>query len=159
MCNFLSAWAHRRFPDWATSPSIMHSQGAYNLHPPTPRYSNTWKVSTVVAWLDSIVVSNTKLPLIELSIKTVLLLSLTRPLRSADLANFLLPNLKYLPEGVMVKPLKEFFFPAFESNSNLCPANVLKVYVERTQSIRKTENSLFLTTTLKHPPTNSSYNC
>ena len=44
------------------------------------------------------------------------------------------------------------FFPAFESDSNLCPANILKVYVERTESIRKTENSVFLTTTPKHHP-------
>ena len=28
-------------------------KGAYNLRPPKPRYSNTWKVSTVVTWLDS----------------------------------------------------------------------------------------------------------
>ena len=78
------------------------------------------------------------------------------------MANFLLSNLKSLPEGVMVmpacptkkshigKPLKEFFFLAFESNSNFCPANILKMYVERTQSIRKTENSLFLMTTPKY---------
>ena len=151
-------------------PIGQHSQvsrilkGAYNLHPPTSRYSNTWKVSTVVAWLDSVESSNTKLPLIDLSIKVVLLLSLTRPLRSADLANFLLTNLKYLPEGATVmpvypskqsrigKPLKEFFFPAFESNSNLCPADTLKVHVRRTESIRKSENSLFLTIIPSHHP-------
>ena len=100
---------------------------ACNLCPPTPRYSNTWKVSTVVVWLGSI--------------KTVLLLSLTRPLQSADLSNFFLSSLKYLPEDAMIMPAcpskqsrvgksrKEFFFPAFESNSNLCPANALRVYV------------------------------
>ena len=38
-------------------PNRQHSQvlfilkRAYNLHPPTPRYSNTQKVSTAVAWL------------------------------------------------------------------------------------------------------------
>ena len=48
------------------------------------------------------------------------------------------------------KTTKRVLLPAFESNSNLCPANVLKVYMERTESIRKTENSLFLTTTPKH---------
>ena len=116
-------------------PSEQHPQvstifkGTYNLCPPTPRYSNTWKLSTVVSLLDSIV-SSTKL-LIKLSIKTVLLLSLTRPLCSVNLANFLLSNLKYLPEGAMVmpacpskqsrigRPLKEFFFPVFEPNCNL----------------------------------------
>jgi len=28
-------------------------KGKYNQCPPTPRYSSTWKVSTVVTWLDS----------------------------------------------------------------------------------------------------------
>jgi len=56
------------------------------------------------------------------------------------LANFLLLNLKFLPEGALFmpacpskqrhigKPLKEFFFPAFEVNPNLCPVNAIKVY-------------------------------
>ena len=143
-------------------------KGAYNLRPPTPRYSSTWKVSTVVTWLDSIELSNEKLPLIELSIKTVLLLSLTRPLRSADLANFLLPNLKYLPEGALFmpacpskqsrigKPLKEFFFPAFEVNPNLCPANAIKIYSKRTECIRKSESLFFLTTVPDHHPATAS---
>ena len=79
-------------------------KGVYNLHPPKPRYSNTWKVSTVVTWSDSIDLKSSGLSLIELSIKTVLLLALTRPLRSADLASFQLSNIRYLPEGVIITP-------------------------------------------------------
>ena len=54
------------------------------------------------------------------------------------------------------KSLKEFFFPAFESNSNLCPANALRVYVDRTSSIRKSETSLFLTSTPSHRPASAA---
>ena len=79
-------------------------KGAYNLRPPKPRYSNTWKVSTVVTWLDSIDLKSSGLSLMKLSIKTVLLLALTRPLRSADLASFQLSNIRYLPEGVIITP-------------------------------------------------------
>ena len=61
-------------------------------------------MSTVVAWLDSIDLKSSELSLMELSIKTVLLLALTRPLRSADLANFQLPNVRYLPEGMIITP-------------------------------------------------------
>ena len=71
-------------------------KGAFNLRPPTPQYSSTWKVNIVIIWLDSIELSNKKLLLIETLTKIVLLLSLTRPLHLADLTNFLLPNLKYL---------------------------------------------------------------
>ena len=81
-------------------PQVIHTlKGAYNLRPPTPKYSNTWKMNIVVTWLDSIELSNKKLPLIEPSTKTVLLLSLTRLLHLADLGNFLLPNLKYHQNG------------------------------------------------------------
>ena len=37
-----------------------------------------------------------------MSIKAMLLLVLTRPLRSADLASFQLPNIRYLPEGLLL---------------------------------------------------------
>jgi len=65
------------------------------LHPPTPRYFSTWKVNIVVTWLDSTDSSNGKLLLIDLSIKTVVL---TRP---ADIATFLITNLRFLPEGAV----------------------------------------------------------
>ena len=132
-------------------------KGAYNQRPPTPRYSSTWKVSTVVTWLDSIDSSNEKLSLIDLSVKTVLLLALTRPMRSADLASLLVTNLKFLPEGAVFSPscpskqsrankaMKDFFFPMFTPNSNLCPVNAIRVYIKRVEKFRKSETSLFLT--------------
>ena len=150
-------------------PQIAHVlKGAYNLRPSKRRYSNTWKVSTVVAWLDSIDLKSSELSLMELSIKTVLLLALIRPLRSVDLANFQLPNVRYLPEGMIItpshlskqsrigKPVKDFFFPAFAINSNLCPVNTMKAYIERTNSLRVSENSLFLTAVPKHHPATAS---
>ena len=71
-------------------------KGAYNLGPPKPRYSNTWIVSIVVTWLDSIDLKSLGLSLVELLIKTVLLLALyNQTLRSADLASFQLPNTRY----------------------------------------------------------------
>ena len=70
-------------------PQIAHIlKDAYNVRSPKPRYSNTWKVSTVVTWLDSINLNSSGLSLLELSIKTMLLLALTRPLRSTDLTSF-----------------------------------------------------------------------
>ena len=143
-------------------------KGAYNLRPPKPRYSNTWKVSTVVTWLDSIDLKSSGLSLMELSIKTVLLLALTRPLRSADLASFQLSNIRYLPEGVIITPshlskqsrmgksVKDFFFPAFTVNPNLCPVNTVKAYIERTSSLRASEKFLFLTAVPKHHPATAS---
>lgn len=75
-------------------------KGAYNIHPPKPCYSNTWKVNAL--WLLGWTILISELFLMELSIKTVLLLALTRPLRSVDLASFQLANIRYLPEGVII---------------------------------------------------------
>ena len=79
-------------------------KGMYNMHPSKPCYFNIWEVSTVVTWLDSTDLKSLGLSLMELSIKTVLLLALTRPLRSADLASFLISYLQYFPEGVINTP-------------------------------------------------------
>ena len=48
---------------------------AYNLRPPTPQYSHTWKVSTMVARLDSIQLPNTKLPFIDFLIRSFITVS------------------------------------------------------------------------------------
>ena len=57
-------------------------KGVYNDRPPLPRYSSTWNVQTV---LDHLVAlgDNDKLNLKQLSYKTVMLLALTCPSRSA----------------------------------------------------------------------------
>ena len=138
-------------------PQLVHIlKGAYNLCLPTPRYFTTWKVSTVMAWLDSIDSSDQRLSLIELSFKTALMLALTRPLHSADLAGLSLPNLKFLLERAVFIPscpskqshankaLKEFFFPSFTPNCNLCPVNAIRLYIKRVKTFRKSETSFYL---------------
>ena len=74
-----------------------------------------------------------KVFMIDLSVKTALLLVL--PLRSSDLDDLALTNLRYISEGVVFlpnklakpscagRPGKEFFFPSFPDNPNLYPVN------------------------------------
>ena len=80
-------------------------KGAFHERPPQPRYSETWDVSKVTSFLESLG-SNDKLPATELTLKTVMLLALTRPSRSVDLANLSLDYRKYSPEGVTFMPTK-----------------------------------------------------
>ena len=85
-------------------------KGAYNLCPPKPYYSNTWKVSTVVTWLDSIDLNSSELSLMEVAIpnggicQNCFAISTHQTLKSADLANFQLPNVRYLPDGMIITP-------------------------------------------------------
>ena len=80
----------------------------------------------------------------ELTFKTVILLALTRPSRSVDLAN--LTGNNYSPEGVTFaltklakqstqsKPVTEIFFPYFQLGDNyVCPLTTLQAYEDRTK--------------------------
>ena len=144
-------------------------KGVFHQRPPQPRYSETWDVNVVATYLESLG-ENETLPLPVLTHKTVMLLALTRPSRSADLSQLDLTGRRYLPEGVVFpptklakqsrqsRPLTDFFFPTFPHNKRLCPVHTLKAYEERTASFREGQGSsaLFLTTIKPHSPAASS---
>ena len=144
-------------------------KGIFHERPPQPRYSQTWDVSKVTSYIESLG-ENDSLSLAELTHKTVMLFALTRPSRSADLSQLHLQFRRYLPEGVAFqptklakqsrqsKPLAEFFFPAFHANELLCPVVTLKAYEDRTEEVREETGPrpLFLTTIKPHSPASSS---
>ena len=144
-------------------------KGAFHERPPQPRYSETWDVSKVTAYLQSMG-GNDTLSLSDLTHKTVMLMALTRPSRSADLTGLNLDHRKYSPEGVTFlptklakqskqsKPLTEFFFSAFPSNKLLCPVTTLHAYEERTRERRNNNNEsqLFIALIKPYNPVTSS---
>ena len=75
-------------------------KGAYHSR---PRYTSTWNVQVVVQYLDGLGPSDS-LSLKQLTFKLVMLLGLTRPSRSADLASLQLDRRRYKPEGVEFLP-------------------------------------------------------
>ena len=78
-------------------------KGVFNKRPPRPKYNSVWDVNQVLAWLKLIGPSES-LSLQDLTIKTTMLLALTRPCRGANLAALDLTNRKYIPEGVVFSP-------------------------------------------------------
>ena len=84
-------------------------------------------MSKVTDYID-LLGENESLTLATLTHKTLMLLALTRPSRSADLSQLDLKYRRYLPEGVTFQPVKlakqsraskpmvEVFFPAFTHN-------------------------------------------
>ena len=144
-------------------------KGAFNSRLPKPRYTSTWSVSQVVNWLDQ--QDNSKMPLLTLSMKTVTLCALSRPCRSAELANLSLQSLVFSSEGASASPLtppkqcqpgraiKEYFFSRFDDNTNTCPVATLRQYCNRTKKLRSTEKgreNVFLTSTNPHGPATSA---
>ena len=142
-------------------------KGVFNDRPPLPKYTSTWKVETVLNYLESLG-DNDKLSLTQLTWKTVMLLALTRPSRSADLSQLDIRMHHYSPEGVTFTPgslakqsrqgksIREFFFPSFPSNITICPITTLKAYERRTECIRSGVSKLFIATIKPHRAVSSS---
>ena len=146
-------------------------KGSYNQKPPTPRYTHFWDVGVVLRFIKQLG-TNPSLSLKWLSIKTAMLMALTRPSRSADLSKLDIRFRTYTAKGVIFqpthlskqsrssKPIREFFFPSYPTDDNICPVRALQVYEERTSSFRekntKLKSTLFLSWIGKHDPVSSS---
>ena len=138
-------------------------KGAFQTRPPLPRYSETWDVSKVLAVLSSQEV-NDNTPLKILSQRTVILLALTHPSRSADLSNSDLKGYRNCPEGAVFSPcdlaqqsrpgktMKDFLFPRFK----LCPVFSLECYLRATKPLRGDASQLFISFIKLHHPVTSS---
>ena len=105
-------------------------KGAFQSRPPLPRYTETWDVAMVLSYLDGHTLDE-NLSLKLLSQRTLMLLALSRPSRSADLSKLDLRGYRNSPEGAVFlptalakqskagRPLREFFFPKFSKNQKL----------------------------------------
>ena len=83
--------------------------GIANARPPQPRYTSTWDVNKVLERIKNMG-NNEDLVLKDLTLKTVMLLALTRPSRAADLHGLELELLRSNPEGLSLlakKPAKQ----------------------------------------------------
>ena len=135
-----------------------------NERPPQPRYSTTWDVSKVTAYLSSLG-HNNMLSLKLLSKKLAMLLALISPERSSVLADLDIGRLKKQPDGftfTLTKPRKtgdpiseaSLSFPIFPEDTSLCPMDCLNVYLNLTSGFRTSpgHGKLFLSFQRPHNP-------
>ena len=105
---------------------------AFNERPPRPKYESIWNVDKVLIVFRSDG-SSIYLSLQNLTIKTAMLLDITRPCRGVDLAALDLNNRSYVPERVVFQ-LSQLsrqsclshinvpsFFSYFKDDVLLCP--------------------------------------
>ena len=142
-------------------------KGVFHQRPPQPRYTRTWDVGLVTNYFKS-KGENKSLLLPDVAHKLAMLMALTRPSRSADLANLNLNRRSYSQEGVTFLPTKlakqsrqqkhgtEFFFPCYPHNDRLCPVLALREYESRTTLIRGSHSTVFLSLNKPHKPVSSS---
>ena len=117
--------------------------------------------------------ANKDLSLKQLTMKTVMLLALTRPSCSADLPKLNVQMRSFKSNGVIFwpthlakqsrssKPVADFFFPSFAGDSTVCPVTTLRAYKERTERFRAdlpsdSSSQLFLSFIGQHTPVSSS---
>ena len=136
-------------------------RGAFNDRPPLPRYTSTWNVQVVLDYLQS-QGDNESMSLKDITWKTVMLLALTRPSRSADLSmldlrkrSFKADGVEFFPTGLAKqsrqgKPIQSFFFPSCPDILELCPVRTLRAYEQKTKSLRGEESKLFVATIKPH---------
>ena len=147
-------------------------QGVFNSRPPQPRYASFWDVGVVIQHIKDLG-DNKDLSLKQLTMKTVMLMALTRPSRSADLSKLSLQTRSFNSNGVVFrpthlskqsrssKPMADFFFPSFVDDPTICPVTTLRAYEERTESFRAklpdaSRFQLFLSFIGQHTPVTSS---
>ena len=147
-------------------------QGAFNSRPPQPRYSSFWDVGMVIQHIKGLGV-NKDLSLKQLTMKTAMLLALTRPSRSADLSKLNLQTRSFKSNGVVFRPthlakqsrssrpMADFFFPSFAKDTTICPVATLRAYEKRTERFQvdlpgDSRFQLFLSWIGQHTPVSSS---
>ena len=142
-------------------------KGIFNVRPPIPRYSATWDVQKVLDFLEAGGKPPT-MSLKALTLRTVFLLAVTRPSRSADLSQLDISRIRTLANGVVFvptvlakqsrqgKPIEDFFFPSFPRNVALCPVASLRMYLDKTKDLRGEETRLFVSFIRPHKAVTSS---
>ena len=122
-------------------------KGVFHSRPPQTRYSSFWDVGTVISYLRNLG-DNDSLNLRHLTLKTAILLALTRSSCSAYLAKLDIQWISYQADGVTFRPahlakqsrsskhLTDFFFPLFKDDPVICPFITLRAYEECTKEFR-----------------------
>ena len=106
------------------------------------------------------------LPLKLLTFKLMMLMCLTRPSRSADLASLFINKCQFKPEGVRFVPSglsiqarqgkahNDYLFASFPDDKQLCPVETVQRYLQLTNTLRKSKESshLFIAIVKPHNP-------
>ena len=141
---------------------IRFMKGVYNLRPPVPRYIDTWDVEALLRVLRSLSPVS-KLSLRNLTLKTVTLVALVLAARSQTITLLNLKNMTrrtskycFVIGAAELKQSRPGYTPplielkAYAVDKALCVYRALDEYLSRTEAIRGSENSLFISYVKPH---------
>lgn len=134
---------------------IRYMTGVFNLCPPKSKYIETWDVSKVLSYLQSL--SPTEgLPLKLLTYKLVMLIALTQASRAHSLSLLTITDLKkdpcmyilhyceLLKQSKRGRPNPVLELRKYSPDRRICVYYTLEMYLARTEGIRETERRLFI---------------
>lgn len=127
---------------------IRFFKGVFRLRPPRPKYDVTWDTNCVLNFL-RFKFPNEQLSLDEISKKCVTLLALTTAHRVQTLSKINIENINIMSSKIIIKipdliktshvgskqPL--LTLPFFNESVEICPANTLVFYLNKTKDLRK----------------------
>ncbi|XP_039764503.1 uncharacterized protein LOC120636991 [Pararge aegeria] len=135
-------------------------KGVYKLRPPLPRYNTTWDTNIVLNHLGSLA-PNDSLTLEQLSKKCTTLLALVTAHRVQTLSKIKTDQVIISNDQIMIRitdliktsragtrqPI--LYLPFFKERSEICPAETLIVYMDRTKNLRNSDK-LFISVRKPH---------
>lgn len=154
--SFRSAIALLYGPQLGEDPQVKRFfRGVANLRPQNPKYNSTWDPGLVLTYFKELG-KNDSLSLEKLSKKLATLLALVTGHRMQTLALIDIRNIKErqqhleikIPDTIKTSGVNKFqpvlSIPFFTEDNVICPATLIKYYLEKTKEIRKLENKLII---------------
>ena len=121
--------------------------GIFNRNPPPPKpVTDIWDVNVVLSYLDKLPPTQ-HLPLMLLTMKTILLVLISTMRRRADVIQIRRDNILFLPNAISfpldifpktytltnrVEDLRFVTLKTFPQNKNLCPVHTIQYYIRKT---------------------------
>ena len=144
-------------------------KGAFELKPPIKPLAPQWSVNRVLRHLESWE-PNGQLSLVDLTLKTILLLALSTAKRIDSISKFVVTEgyleisqsmAKLQPIGLEKNSRVDHLPPIvtiteFAQTKSICPVETLRAYVKRTEPIRQVSKAKSLFITFKRPNNSAS---
>lgn len=138
-------------------------KGIFELRPPIPRYNVIWDVNIVLDYLKNFP-SDKDIPLNLLTYKLVMLLALTtkqraQTLKAISIEEFqmsnsliIIPIRKLLKHSTQRSNKTALYLERFLQDDSICVVNNLRLYLEKTATLRGEHKQLFISFTSPYNP-------
>jgi hypothetical protein len=137
-------------------------EGVFELRPSLPKYQDTWDISVVLKVLEEWKLEDSSLKVLSLKLSMLFAITTSQRLQTLKALCINKMNLKsdqcsfeidvLLKTSQPGKHLNKVVIAAYRGNKNLCPAQHLRSYLEKTSTLRGKHTQLFVSFRKPHNP-------